>query len=109
MASIGQQIGNYRLVKLLGSGGFADVYLGQHIHVTNMQAAIKIMHATLAKDNFASFLEEAETLSKLRHPNIIRIYDFGIEPNDNTPYLVMEYCQKGTLRQSHPKGTIVPL
>lgn len=42
----GQQLGNYRLIRLLGRGGFADVYLGQHIHL-NSHAAVKILHTRL--------------------------------------------------------------
>ena len=41
---VGQQIGNYRLVRLLGSGGFAEVYLGQHVRLASKQAAIKLLH-----------------------------------------------------------------
>ena len=47
---IGQQFGNYRLIRFLGQGGFADVYLGQHIHL-GTQAAIKVLHAQLASDD----------------------------------------------------------
>ncbi len=39
---IGQQLGNYRLIRLLGAGGFAEVYLGEHIHL-GTQAAIKVL------------------------------------------------------------------
>ncbi|MFL5658184.1 MAG: hypothetical protein ACJ8CB_28870 [Ktedonobacteraceae bacterium] len=46
---IGQQLGNYRLVSLLGHGGFADVYLGEHVHLQT-QAAIKVLHTQLASD-----------------------------------------------------------
>ncbi len=37
---VGQQLGKYRLVRLLGSGGFAEVYLGQHVHLASRQAAV---------------------------------------------------------------------
>ena len=43
---LGQQFGNYRLISLLGQGGYAEVYLGQHVRL-NQQAAIKVLHAHL--------------------------------------------------------------
>ena len=103
---VGQQLGNYRLVRLLGEGGFAEVYLGEHIYLKS-QAAIKVMHTRLAKDDLESFLSESRTLVQLIHPHIVRVLDFGVE--DNTPFLVMDYARNGTMRQRHPKGTVVPL
>ncbi len=104
---VGQQIGNYRLIQLLGSGGFADVYLGQHVHVQRLQAAVKILHANLGMVHQGGFFQEAETIAGLKHRHIIRILDFGID-RDNAPYLIMEYASHGTLRIRHPKGSIVP-
>ncbi len=104
---VGQQIGNYRLIQLLGSGGFADVYLGQHVHVQRLQAAVKIRHTNLPMVYQGEFLQEAETIAGMKHPHIIRILDFGID-RDNAPYLIMEYASHGTLRTRHPKGSIVP-
>ena len=46
---VGQQLGNYRLLRLLGQGGFADVYLGQHIHLNTM-AAIKVLQTHLNEE-----------------------------------------------------------
>ena len=97
----GQQLGNYRLVQLLGSGGFADVYLGKHIHLDSL-AAIKLLRANLVKDEMESFRLEARTLVNLIHPHIVRLLDFGLE--DTTPYLVMDYAPNGTLRQLHRRG-----
>ena len=104
---VGQQIGNYRLIQLLGSGGFADVYLGQHVHVQRLQAAVKLLHANLAMVYQGGFLQEAENIAGMKHPHIIRILDFGID-RDNAPYLIMEYASHGTLRICHPKGSMVP-
>jgi serine/threonine protein kinase len=103
---VGQQLGNYSLLRLLGRGGFADVYLGQHIHLKR-HAAIKIMRAQLAEQDSEQFMREAHILASLSHPNIVRILDFAIQ--DNTPFLVMEYAPGGTLRTLHPKSTPVPL
>jgi serine/threonine protein kinase len=99
---VGQQFGNYRLVSLLGQGGFADVYLGEHIHLKT-QAAIKILRTRLTSDDREKFLTEARTIAHLEHPNIIRVWDFGVE--NGLPYLVMARAEHGTLRQLYPKGS----
>jgi serine/threonine protein kinase len=100
----GQQVGNYRLVHLLGVGGFAEVYLAEHIYLKT-KVAVKVLHTHLAQAEFADFLQEAQTIARLKHPHIIPVFDFGI---DGTPYLVMDYVPHGALRQRHPRGTQVP-
>jgi serine/threonine protein kinase len=102
---VGQQIGNYRLVKLLGKGGFAEVYLGQHVRLASKQAAIKILH--LFDVDIKKFQQEAETTEQLVHPHIVRLLDFDIERG--TPFLVLDFAPGGSLRTRHPKGSIVPL
>src|SRR5213080_635242 len=103
---VGQQLGNYRLSRLIGHGGFAEVYLGEHIHL-NTQAAIKVLQIRLTGSNLEQFRNEARTIASLVHPNIVRVLDFGLE--DNIPFLVMDYAPNGTLRQRHPKGSVLPL
>ena len=103
---VGQQLGNYRLIQLLGQGNFSEVYLGEHIHL-NTQAAIKVLHGQLASDYREGFLIEARTIAHLRHPHIIQVLDFGLE--GMTPFLVLDYAPNGTLRQRHPTGTRLPL
>ena len=103
---IGQQLGNYQLTRLIGDGAFAQVYLGEHIHL-GTQAAIKVLDAQLTSDPVEWFRNEARTIARLVHPNIVRVLDFGIE--GHTPFLVMEYAPNGTLRQRHDKGVPLPL
>ena len=103
---VGQQLGNYRLIQLLGQGNFSEVYLGEHIHL-NTQAAIKVLHGQLANHDMADFLNEARAIAHLRHPHIVQVLDFGIE--GTTPFLVMDYAPNGNLRQHYPKGTLIPL
>src|ERR1700730_13880221 len=103
---IGQQFGNYHLIRLLGEGGFAQVYLGEHIYLTT-QAAIKVLNTKLTSDDVEWFRTEARTIARLAHPNIVRVLDFGLQ--NETPFLVLDYAPQGTLRQQHPKGTILPL
>lgn len=101
----GQQMGNYRLVRRLGRGGFASVYLGQHIRIVTQQAAIKILH--LSDIDTHKFQQEAETTAALVHPNIIRLFDFDIF--QETPFLVLDYAPDGSLRSRHPQGTQLSL
>src|SRR5437773_3640029 len=102
----GQQLGNYRLHRLLGRGGFADVYLGEHIHLQTL-AAIKVLQVEMGSDSLNDFLREARTIAHLLHPHIVRVLDFGVE--GNMPFLVMDYAPSGTLRLHHPKGSCLPI
>src|SRR2546422_1255173 len=102
----GQRLGNYRLIRLLGQGGFAEVYLGEHVFLAT-QSAIKVLQVRLADEEMEGFLNEARTIAGLTHPNILRVLEFGVE--DNVPFLVMEFAPNGTLRRRYPRGTILPL
>src|SRR5438309_4195153 len=77
---LGQQVGNYRLEKLLGSGGFADVYLGKQVYLDS-PAAIKLLRTNLTQQEIEDFRQEARTLVHLIHPHIVRVLDFGLEGN----------------------------
>jgi serine/threonine protein kinase len=103
---VGRQFGHYRLTRLLGRGGFADVYLGEQIYLES-QAAIKVLSAPLAPEASSGFLNEARTLVRLAHPRIIRLLDYGVQ--EQMPFLVMEYAPGGTLRERHPGGQRPPL
>jgi eukaryotic-like serine/threonine-protein kinase len=105
---VGQQLGNYRLNRLLGQGGFADVYLGEHVYLKT-QAAIKVLHTRLTSSEQDSFLIEARTIATLDHPHIVHVLEFGVSLQDNIPFLVMTYAPNGTLRERHPKGSRLPL
>jgi serine/threonine protein kinase len=112
---IGQHFGNYRLVRFIGQGGFAEVYLAEHIHLKK-QCAIKVLTATnLGDAQRDEFLEEARTVADLQQDHIIQIFDFGVQVDTNNPsnagipYFVMEYALGGTLRKLHPPDIPVPL
>ncbi|MGH2482366.1 MAG: serine/threonine-protein kinase, partial [Ktedonobacteraceae bacterium] len=105
---VGQQFGNYLLTHYLKGGGFADVYLGEH-RLLKMRAAIKVIRDQLNKQEF---LEEARTIAALAHPNIVRVLEFDakeLSKNHWISFLVMDYAAQGTLRDRHPRGTILPL
>ena len=88
-------IGNYRIEKLLGSGGMADVYLATHM-LLKKKFAIKIMKPELGrKDPLMAkrFVREAQLAQKVEHPNIVKVYDVGNDPNTGLLYIVMEYVE----------------
>jgi serine/threonine protein kinase/Flp pilus assembly protein TadD len=103
---IGQQLGNYRLIRLLGRGGFGEVYLGEHIHL-GIQVAIKVLHDQMTGNEMVQFPNEAQAVARLRHPHIVSILDFGVE--GETAFLIMEYAPNGTLLERHRRGTRLPL
>ena len=103
---IGQYLGNYQLVKLLGRGGCSEVYLGKHRYL-NSYAALKVLHARIQPGNEQKILAEAQTLVDLRHSNIVHLLDFVLE--NSTPVLIMDYAPKGSLRQQYPPGTQMSL
>ncbi len=98
----GKRIGNYRIIELLGKGGFAAVYLCQHRYIGTL-AAVKILRAGMDEIEEANFHAEACIAASLVHPRIIRVLEFGVE--GRKPYLVMDYAPNGTMRQLYPWGT----
>src|SRR5690242_10434218 len=97
----GQHIGNYAVIRLLGKGGYAEVYLGQHRYLKT-EAAIKIFPSFTTEEDRKAFLSEAQVMARLIHPHIVRILEGSVERG--IPYLVMDYAPNGTLREVHPNG-----
>ena len=97
MHSPGAQIGNYRLVRLIGEGAMGAVYEAQHTLIER-RVAIKLLHNELIgqRSSARRFLNEARALSLLRHPGLVDIFEFGEQP-DGAPYLVMELLIGETL------------
>lgn len=106
----GQQIDKYRLIRQLGEGGFAEVYLGEHIYMQS-QAAVKILNIGKEQPDalIQSFLAEVRAITRLRHPNIVRILDCGVDPQKGLLYIIMEYAPQGSLRAKHKLGEQVEL
>ena len=102
----GQQFGSYRLLALLGRGGFADVYLAQHTYLRT-QVALKLFRARLDDEHMQGFLAQTRVIARLQHPHIVRILECDI--HDGAPFLVMHHAPNSTLRQRHPKGSQLPL
>jgi eukaryotic-like serine/threonine-protein kinase len=89
----------YQTIKLLGSGGMAEVYL-VHDAVLDRDVALKVLSRRYVDDDegIERFRSEARSAAALSHPNIVSIYDRG-ETEDGTYYIVMEYVAGGTLHE----------
>ena len=99
MLSKGQKINNrYEIVKSIGEGGMANVYLAND-KILDRKVAVKVLRGDLSSDDrfIRRFQREALSVSNLSHPNIVEVYDVGEE--DGQYYIVMEYIEGKTLKQ----------
>lgn len=95
----------FKLDKLIGRGGMAEVYLATQISL-NRQVALKIMDANVGDDTFTErFLNEGRFIASLNHPNIITIYDIGVL-EDGRYFISMEYVSGGDLEERLKSGPL---
>jgi len=95
-APTGARIGSYRILQPLGTGGMSSVFRAVHAE-TNHEVALKVLTRSLARNGtlLQRFLREARSAETLDHPNIVAIYDRGIDSGRH--YLVLEYVAGGDL------------
>lgn len=106
---IGFKINNrYEIIKKIASGGMADVFLATDTR-TNKEVAVKVLHESYSRNKsfVARFKREAQILTNLNSPNIVKIYDWG--ELDNLYYIIMEYVSGKTLKNIiETRGNIDP-
>lgn len=94
----------YVLRRLLGSGGFGDAYLADDMELTR-PVVIKVLVNQSDQSIRERFKFEARVAAKIRHPNVVQVFDIGVLP-DGQPYYIMEYVEgqalTGFVRQRHP-------
>src|SRR5436309_6783742 len=105
MAIEGLQLGQYRLIRLLGSGGMGEVYLAEDARI-NQQVAIKVARAEAssypnsetAKDAMRLFQREAKAIARLDHPRILPLFGYGEDIVNGTTltYIIMPYRPEGS-------------
>jgi serine/threonine protein kinase len=101
-----KQLGHYRLMQRLGGGGMGDIYLAQDMRIER-QVALKMVRAEVepypdaqaSADKQRLFLREMQAITRLDHPHILPLYDFGEERDGNNiiTYMVMPYRPEGSL------------
>ena len=106
MALEGVQLGQYRLLRLLGSGGMGEVYLAEDARISQ-QVAIKVSrtdvasypHGNSATDALRLFQREAKAIARLDHPHILPLFGYGEERVNGITltYIVMPYRPEGSL------------
>jgi len=103
----GKTIGPYRLLELLGHGGMAAVFKAYDTK-TEREVALKILAPSLAQDpRFTKrFVREAKVVLQTKHPNIVPVWDFGLQ--DEYFYFVMPYLKVGTLGDRLRRSPLTP-
>ena len=99
--------GRFRIDKFLGGGGAGEVFIGEQLSL-GRRVAIKVLRSEVAshRELVQRFEREARVLSRLDHPGIVRVLDFGT--HDGLPYIVMDYVEGRTFESTLPRGTSVP-
>ena len=104
----GTQLGKFRIVRLLGSGGMGAVYEATHLELRK-RVAVKTLLPTLAAnpEARARFLREGEAASRIEHPNVVNITDVGTA--GDFPFLVMEFLDGESLAQRLDRDGALPI
>ncbi|MCL4236751.1 MAG: serine/threonine protein kinase [Anaerolineae bacterium] len=94
-----RNLGKYEIIDRIGRGGMAEVYRGYHAAL-DRYVAIKLLHSFLADDpEFKErFEREARSVARLKHPNIVQVYDFEHDAASDSYYMVMEFINGPTLK-----------
>ena len=103
--SVGRVLGKrYRLVSALGTGASAHVFLAEDVSLQRL-VAVKVLQPELVDNEsfLKRFRAEARSVASLNHPNVLRVFDWGEDPDG--PYLVLEYLGGGSLRDLLDRGT----
>ncbi len=105
----GDKLGNYRIVRRLGEGGMGTVFEVEH-HVLGRHYALKVLRAKVVEREATAaqrFLREARSASRVHHPNIVDVFDFG-HLTDGRPYFVMELLEGESLQDKIERGPVQP-
>ncbi len=100
----------FHIVRRLGAGGMGAVFLAKQIAVGNRPVALKVLNRKLLDDPdfLLRFQNEAASTGRIRHPNVVTIYESG-QADDGTPYIAMEFLEGESLRQALARRGQLPV
>jgi serine/threonine-protein kinase len=98
-------VGKYRIVERIGAGGMGTVHAALRLSLGDVVAIKSVLPDRSTPRNRARFLREARAVARIRHPNVVQVFDFG-ESEDGRPFMVMEYVDGPTLAQILTTGRI---
>ncbi len=106
---IGETLSGYRVVEQIGDGGMGIVYAAEHTLI-GKRAAVKVLLPEFTQDQaiVRRFFNEAKAASRVHHPGIVEIYDFG-HHNDGSAFIIMELLRGETLSQRLRRGPLDPV
>jgi eukaryotic-like serine/threonine-protein kinase len=105
---LGDVLGSYRIIDVLGRGGMGFVYRAEHVKL-GREVALKLLRADYSKrrDAVARFFQEARTVNRIRHRNIVDVTDF-VELDDGTTFIIMELLRGQSLGRWARQGFDLP-
>jgi serine/threonine-protein kinase len=103
---VGQKVGGYEVLDVIGRGGMAVVYRAQQVSMNNRQVALKVLPRQFATDDtyLQRFNREVNIISQLEHRNIVPVYDYG--QHEGQPYIVMRYMSGGSVDDLLAQGPL---
>jgi serine/threonine protein kinase len=100
----GTKLGQYEVQEFIGQGAMGTVYRAYHAQLART-GAVKVMQAISPdRDSIARFRHEAQAIARMRHPNILNVFDYG--EYEGTPYMIVEYVPGGNLAGRMSQGLL---
>ena len=100
----GSKLGQYEVQEFIGQGAMGTVYRAYHAQLART-GAVKVMQAISPdQDSISRFRHEAQAIARMRHPNILNVFDFG--EYEGTPYMIVEYVPGGSLAGRMSQGPL---
>ena len=104
---LGETLGNYRIVSLIGQGGMGVVYLAEHT-LLGRKTAVKLLRPEMSQELVERFFNEARAAATLKHVGIVDVFDFG-HHTDGSAYIVMEYLLGDSLAERLQRDARLPI